>query len=101
MTLDTGTIKLKIGTQMTAKSTPEHRDKLGKLLAIGDAVCYPCQNSLELGTVKKLNPKMVKVFEAGRTNSKWYSGNNKYPQDLVKIEGPEVTMYLLKKAGNK
>ena len=81
------------------KAVPlEHRDKLGKLLAIGDAVCYPCQNSLELGTVKKLNPKMVKVFEAGRTNSKWYTGSNKYPQDLVKIEGPEVTMYLLKKS---
>ena len=81
------------------KAAPlEHRDKLGKLLTVGDAVCYPCHNSLELGTVKKLNPKMVKVFEAGRTNSKWYTGSNKYPQDLVKIEGPEVTMYLLKKS---
>lgn len=83
------------------KSTPEHRDKLGKLLEVGDAVCYPCQNSLELGTVKKLNPKMVKVFEAGRSNSKWYSGSNKYPQDLVKIDGPEVTMYLLKMNSGK
>jgi len=80
-----------------AKEQPEHRDKLGRVLAVGDAVCYPSHNSLELGTVKKLNPKMVKVFEAGRANSKWYSGSNKYPQDLVKIDGPEVTMYLLRK----
>jgi hypothetical protein len=56
---------------------------------------------LELGTVKKLNNKMVKVFEAGRANSTWYSGSNKYPQDLVKIDGPEVTMYLLKMSAGK
>jgi len=88
-------------TEKKTKPGPEHRDKLGKLLEVGDAVCYPCQNSLELGTVKKLNPKMVKVFEAGRSNSKWYNGSNKYPQDLVKIDGPEVTMYLLKMNAGK
>ena len=77
------------------KEIPEHRDKLGKLLSIGDAVCYPSHNSLELGTVKKLNPKMVTVWEAGR-HGKWYTGSKKYPQDLVKVEGSEVTMYLLK-----
>lgn len=77
------------------KEVPEHRDKLGRVLQVGDAVCYPSQNSLELGTVKKLNPKMVKVWEVGR-HSKWYNGSNKYPQDLVKVDGPEVSIYLLK-----
>lgn len=77
------------------KEAVVHKDKLGRVLAIGDAVCYPCQNSLDLGTVKKLNPKMVTVWEMGR-HSKWYTGSRKYPQDLVKVEGPEVTMYLLK-----
>jgi hypothetical protein len=79
-----------------AKEQPEHRDKLGRMLAVGDAVCYPSHNSLGLGTVKKINPKMIKVMEVGRSASKWYTGSNKYPQDLVKIDGPEVTMYLLK-----
>jgi hypothetical protein len=79
------------------KVIPEHRDKLGRVLAVGDAVCYPSHNSLELGTVKKLNPKMVKVWEAGHSASRWYTGSNKYPSDLVKVEGAEVTMYLLKK----
>lgn len=79
------------------KAQPEHRDKLGRVLAVGDAVCYPYHNSLELGTVKKLNPKMIKVIEAGRGASKWYTGSNKYPNDLVKVDGPEVTMYLLRK----
>jgi hypothetical protein len=81
---------------MTTKLKVEHKDKLGRVLEVGDAVCYPSHNSLELGTVKKLNPKMVKVYEAGRASSKWYTGSNKYPGDLVKVDGPEVTMYLLK-----
>lgn len=85
-----------MATVKEPKAPLEHRDKLGQLLAIGDAVCYPSHNSLELGTVKKLNPKMVKVFEVGRGASKWYNGSNKYPGDLVKVSGPEVTMYLLK-----
>ena len=47
---------------------------------------------------KKGNPKMVKVWELGKHN-KWYKGNNKYPSDCVLLEGPEVTMYLLKNTG--
>lgn len=85
-----------MATVKAAKVAVEHKDKLGRVLAVGDAVCYPSHNSLELGTVKKLNPKMVKVYEAGRSG-KWYTGNNKYPGDLVKVDGPEVTMYLLRK----
>ena len=77
------------------KEIPEHRDKLGRLLSIGDTVCYPDRNSLDFGTVKKLNPKLVTVWEVGR-HGKWYTGARKYPQDLVKVEGPEVSMYLLK-----
>jgi len=38
---------------------------------------------------------MVKVWEVGQT-LRYYTGNNKYPQDLVKVEGPAVTMYLLR-----
>jgi len=76
-----------------------HKDKLGRVLAIGDAVCYPDRNSLDLGTVRKLNPKMVTVWEMGR-HGKWYTGSRKYPYDLVKVDGPEVTMYLLSKSVN-
>lgn len=75
----------------------EHKDKFGRVLSVGDAVVYPSHNSLELGTVKKLNPKMVKVWEAGRPAGRWYTGVNKYPEDLVKVDGPEITMFLLRK----
>lgn len=85
-----------MGTTKTVKAPIEHKDKLGRILKVGDAVCYPSHNSLELGTVKKLHPKMVKVWEAGVRHSTYYTGANKYPNDLVIVEGAEVTMYLLK-----
>lgn len=81
-----------------SKAEIVHKDKLGRVLAISDAVCYPDRNSLELGTVRKLNPKMVTVWEVG-SHGAWYSGSRKYPNDLIKVEGPEVTIYLLKKSG--
>ena len=73
------------------KEIPEHTDKLGRPIKVGDFVAFPDRNSLEVGVVKKLNPKMIGV---GRIKSKW--SQNKYPQDIVRLEGPEVSMYLLR-----
>lgn len=79
---------------MTTKPPIEHKDKLGRNLAVGDCVCFPDSNTLYVGVVKKLNPKMVKVL---KVPSGWRSdGQNKYPSDLVKLDGPEITMWLLK-----
>ena len=76
----------------------EHRDRLGRLLKTGDCVAYPSHNSLSIGTIKKLNPKMVKIVPIG---TKYRSnGENKYSQDLILLDGPEVTMYLLKTNSN-
>jgi len=73
---------------------PEHRDILGQPLEVGDCVVYPSSNSMYIGMIIKLNPKMVKVKRVG---SKYRtSGQNKYPADLAKVSGAEVTMYLLK-----
>lgn len=83
-------------SEKKVKAEIEHRDKLGRLLKIGNCVAYPSHNCLEIGTIKKLSPKMAKVFKVGAKASKWYKGSNKYPIDLVLLEGPEVTMYLLK-----
>lgn len=81
---------------MPPKMVIEHRDKLGQLLRVGDAVCFPDQNSLNFGIIKKLNVKMVTVWETSVNHWSWYKGNRKYPYDLVKVEGPNVTIYLLK-----
>lgn len=78
-----------------AKEVPQHRDKLGRLLKVGDCVAYPGSNTLIIGTIKKLNPKMVGVARAGQ---KGWGPSNKYPSDLVLLDGPEVTMYLLRES---
>jgi len=83
---------------MATKPTPEHKDRLGRILKLGDCVVYPSHNSLEVGTVKKINNKMVKVWRVGAKEGRWYTGSNKYPKDIVIVEGPEVTMYLLKES---
>ena len=78
-----------------AKTPPEHRDKLGRLLTLGDCVVYPQSNSMIIGTIQKMNPKMIKVASVPKG---WPYESLKYPQDLIKIDGPEVTMYLIKNA---
>ena len=79
---------------MKQKTEPEHRDLLGRVLAVGDAVCYPVSNSLVIGTVVKLNNKMIKVQKVG-SKTLWGSGYNKYPADIIKLDQAEVTFYLL------
>ena len=69
----------------------EHRDILGNVLTLNDAVVAVDQNHMYVGKITKLTPRMVKVC---RLNSTW--STNKYAQDTLKIEGPEVIMYILK-----
>lgn len=80
------------------KPAPEHRDKLGRLLKVGDCVAYPSHNSLEVGTIKKLNNIMVKVSKLGPSHYK-SDGKNKYPADVVLLDGPDVMMYVLRMNG--
>jgi hypothetical protein len=77
-------------------NTPDHCDILGQPLNVGDCVVYPSSNTMHVGTVIKLNPKMVKIKRIG-TGYKWEQ--NKYPKDLARVSGAEVTMYLLKHQG--
>ena len=71
---------------------PEHKDKLGRSLAVGDCVAYPDgNNTLRIGLIDKLNPKMIRVKEFKKTYT-----SNKYPHEAVKLEGPDITMYILK-----
>lgn len=76
-----------------AKAEVEHRDKLGRPIKVGDCVAYPDSNRLVIGTIKKVTPKMTIVCELGKPR---WGDSRKYPSDLVLLEGPLVTMYLLK-----
>lgn len=75
------------------KQLPEHTDILGRVLNVGDYVAYPDSNQTRIGKIDKLNQKMIRVT-TGRT---WRSTVNKYPKDTVKLDGPDLTMYLLTK----
>jgi hypothetical protein len=81
----------------TTKTPVQHSDLFGQPLEIGDCVVYPRSNSMMVGTVAKHNPKMVGVKGVG---TRW-GDCNKYPQELVKVSGSEVTMYLLRKTTTK
>jgi len=77
----------------------EHRDKLGRELKKGDCVAVPYHNTLMIGIVVKLNNKMIKIEKIG-PKKRWDTvGHNKYSRDCVKLEGPDVTMYILKETG--
>lgn len=78
---------------VTPHHNPHHKDKLGRDLAVGDAVCYPVSNTLYVGTVTKLNAKMVKVQKI--SNSRYPTEHNKYPADIIKLDSAEVTFYAL------
>lgn len=75
-----------------AKILPEHRDKLGILILLGDYVAFPDGNQLRIGSVTKLNAKMLNIAD---TNMR-YGATKKYPADTIKLSGSELTMYILK-----
>lgn len=74
------------------KEVPVHKDKLGRTISVGDFVAYPQSNSLYVGKITKLNPKMVKVL----TLPKAKYDHNKYPDDVVRLEASDMTWFMLK-----
>jgi hypothetical protein len=70
----------------------EHADKLGRILAVGDVVAFPDHNNLCIGKVYKINAKMLTISRLGRYNRTCL----KYSTDTVRLDGPDVMIYLLK-----
>lgn len=77
-----------------AKEQVQHLDKLGKPIFIDACVAFPGSNSLYIGKVVKLNPKMISIEKIGKHKSKY----NKYPLDCVVVDGQDVTVAILKGA---
>jgi hypothetical protein len=84
---------------MVVKVLPQHVDKLGRDINLGDCVAVAHHNGMEVAKVVKVNPKMLKVEILNTAKRTWYSGEyNKYGNQMVVIDSQEVTMYLLKGA---
>lgn len=83
-----------------AKAAVVHKDLFDHELAVGDAVVYSQYNMLTVGNVIKINPKTVKVAKyraAGGPN--WGAQESQqYPQDCIKINSADLTVWLLKGA---
>lgn len=79
------------------KPQPQHFDKLGNKIELNDVVATAHHNGLMIARVIKLNNKMVKVREFRKEPSRWNSGEyNKYSSEMVRIPGPDATLYILK-----
>lgn len=68
-----------------------HKDILGNIINVNDVVVYPHHNSLDIATVKKINPKMIIVVAVGRKFPV-----RKYPSDLLVVDDPKITLYMIK-----
>lgn len=68
-----------------------HYDKLNKEIKVNDFVVFPSHNMLEFGIVKKVTPKMIKLCRLGKTST-----IQRYPSEMLVLEGSEVTMYILR-----
>lgn len=88
---------------MTTENIPY--DRLGNEIKVEDYVAFATRGSLKLGLVIKINPKTIKVLhiDPAKPRNHHYiwpplgSKSNKYPEECVVVNGPKVTMYLLKK----
>lgn len=67
------------------------KDLFDREIQIDDFVAY-ASNSLYIGKVIKITPKMIRVKHL----SKWGSEKLVYSQDCIKVREEEITMYLLK-----
>lgn len=72
-----------------------HRDFLGRKLAVGDRVIMMAQHSREfkLAQIVKMTPKKVKVAWA---DYDWATYTTE-PERFVRVEGPDLTWYLITK----
>jgi hypothetical protein len=80
---------------MTTTTTIQHRDFLGRKLALGDRVIMMAQHSREfrLAQIVKLTPKKVKVAWADHD---WATYTSE-PERFIRVEGPDLTWYLITK----
>ena len=76
-----------------------HKDFLGRDLAVGDFVIFIRQGyrSFKLANVIGTTPKKVRIKWG---DSKWAELLQE-PSSLVKVEGPDLTMFLLQQDHSK
>jgi len=88
-------------TSKTVKPVIEHKDKLGKIIKVGDFVAAPYgTRDLRICSVESINPKMISVKPASTEYQSWRSISMKYPKDLIVIKDIEITKYFMTTPSN-
>ena len=86
---------------MKTKEPVIHQDYFGRELREGDFVVFHSWKTFQVGQVKKSTPKMVLVIGFDRALTNYRTDEKepfrKYGHECLKVDGQEVTMYLLKK----
>jgi len=79
---------------MSVKKEITHCDRLGKNLEVGDVVAFSHDKTLKIGSISKLHPVLVEIKELD--SRPYWNPPKVYPSMTIKLEGPEITAYLLK-----
>lgn len=90
-----------------AKAVVEHFDAIGRPLKVGDPVAVPGGvTSLLIGRITAMGEKQIRVVKYGKPEREtdWKgksspTGKLRYPSEAVLLDGPDITMYLLKYSG--
>lgn len=75
-----------------------HKDFLKRDLAVGDYVIFPGPYNcgMKLGKIIKFTPQQIRVEWTYKWNNKVESRDTtRMSNQCVRVEGPELTMYLL------
>lgn len=75
------------------KEIEQKQDILGQPITLGCHVAVPRRNSLLICKVTKISPKMIHVMNVDKN---YPTDFMVYPQDSVRIDGPDVLAYILK-----
>jgi hypothetical protein len=74
------------------------KDFLNRDLAIDDYVVFPAPygNGMKLGKVIKFTPQQIRVEWTSKYRDQvHYRNTTRYSSQCVRVEGPDLTMYLL------
>ena len=87
---------------MKTKEPVIHQDYFGRELRVGDFVVFYSWKTFQVGQIQKSTPKRVLVIGFDRALESYQTDEKvpfrKYGHECLKVDGQEVTMYLLKKS---
>lgn len=73
-----------------------HKDIIGNEIKLGDTIVSPNGTELYLGSVIKINPKMIKVKLFVKSGKRSYTREElRYPYNLLVVDDPKIMLYLI------